>query len=407
MKPEELNGNHKNIINNVLDQIMDEYAADNKIIFFNESDRAKHQFDFINKGVRDWKKSKQCMVPDCSKHSINKSHTIPKGMSLTQISECGNLLTPGSDQKLGIPVLKPVGVSLATTFPGFCPRHERLFLKFETQMKLETEEHIYLQTYRAACRELFRSRHVIEQLDKNIPSYCLLRDERLRKLVQQRMLNKGFPQNTVIESFSMSNDPLITQWDDKIAGLRRLSAHIQDRLIPALENAVFNGREEEIDVTAIHLDLQIPVALSGCAPVFFNAHGLQKEVLILINVVPCAGHSLLIIGCDINNKDYVHRYISNWTVNPFSIISMIETWMVNGTDQWYLKPSVWNALPDCRKTAILDSIIECKQHIGEEYGLSIFDDIRTTLLLRLQEEEELTQKSPYRKIIESQKAKMI
>ena len=88
-------------------------------------------------------------------------------------------------------------------------------------------------------------------------------------------------------------------------------------------------------------------------------------------------------------------YISNWTENIFSLLSMIEPWMVNGTDQWYLKTEIWNSLPDSRKKEILEAMVECEQNIGEEYHLSIFDDLRTEFLSILKDNEEPTSDDNY------------
>ena len=226
-------------------------------------------------------------------------------------------------------------------------------------------------------------------------------------LVKRRAVDSGFPIDAVFTSHSCLNDPLIDWANDRISGVRQLSSHIEDRILPALQKAIFNGCEDDIFVSSLSIDVQIPVALSGCAAFFVSDQGVKKQVHLIMNVLPCADHSMLIFSGDIDNKDYIQLYISKWTANAFSMVSMIESWMVNGTDQWYLKPSVWNAPTDSRKAAILNAIVECEQNIGEEYGLSIFDDTRTALLMMLKEKEEPTQDGAYWSFVESQKAKMI
>lgn len=407
MNSKKLSTEHQKLIEDVLDTVMNEYAADNKIIFASESERTKHHYGSINKRLKDWKKSRHCMVPGCSQQSISRSHTIPKGMSLTAISEKGHLLTPEFNQQTGALVLKPVGVSFASTFPAFCSVHEGLFEGFETQKKIETEAHVYLQLYRVACRELFRSHFLIAQHEQFMLSYCRLRDERLMGLVEQRALDRGFPLDTKSTSLSSAKDPLVKWANDRIAGAKELALHIDNKILPAIQRAIFEGCEDGIFVKVFSINFEIPVALSGCAAFYINDHRNKKQVFQIINVLPFDGHSMLILAGAVADKDYIQLYASKWMVNAFSMISMVESWMLNGTDQWYLKPSVWNVLPGSRKAAILDAILQCDQNIGEEYSLSIFDGIRTTFLLMLKEKEEPTQDNTYWRFVRSQKAKMI
>jgi len=92
--------------------------------------------------------------------------------------------------------------------------------------------------------------------------------------------------------------------------------------------------------------------------------------------------------------------------NGLTLLSMIESWMINGTDQWYLKPSVWAKLGNQRQEIILQSITECKQSVYEESGLSIFDDIRYDLLAAFEGEHSGRSDSSYVAFIAGQKAKI-
>lgn len=406
MTSTDISAEHKEALTDALDEIMDEYQADNKIIFASESERADQHFGFVGKGLRDWKRSKQCLVPECLERSIARSHAIPKGMSLATISEDGHLLTPDFDQRIGELGMKSIGISLASTFPGFCSEHELLFEEFETQKKIETEAHIYLQTYRAACRELFRLKFHIKQNEWLTSSYCRQRDEQLMALVKQRAIDKGFPSDAKFSSIAFSSDPLVDRTNDFTSKLQNLSSHIEEKIISALQKTIFDGCEKKTFVNAIEIDLQFPVALSGCSSFFLKADDEKKEVYLIMSVLPCADRSILIFSGDIDNKKYIELYITKWTTNAFSMLSMIETWMVNGTDQWYLKPSIWKTLTDSRQSSILSDILSCQQNIGEEYGISIFDELRTAFLLTLKENEEPTQDAKYWRLVGNQEGKM-
>jgi hypothetical protein len=184
--------NQMKIVNQLIDKLMDDYAEDNKIIFSSESERIKHLFSTNNRDIKGWKRSKICMVPGCNKHSIKRSHAIPKAMSLKYISDNGELITPEFDLKTGTLVGKRIGIAVASTFPGFCSEHERLFEDFEKIKVIDENSHVYLQVYRAACRELFRTNYLIKQYDDMVTSYCALRDKRLLERIKKKPLGLGF-----------------------------------------------------------------------------------------------------------------------------------------------------------------------------------------------------------------------
>jgi hypothetical protein len=204
----------------------------------------------------------------------------------------------------------------------------------------------------------------------------------------------------------MKNDPLIDFINEKIKSVQALSAHIQNRLLPGLEKAVFEGNCDDIFVNAISIDFIIPVALSGCAAFYINDHGEERPINIIMNVIPSNGQSLIISCGDVLNKDLIEYYIASWCTNVFKLLSMVEAWMVNGTDQWYIKPSAWEAISDTRKKAILNDLYECKQNIGQEYAFSIFDEIRKEMLTTLKKKEKPTEDGKYWQLVKEQRAKM-
>ena len=58
------------------------------------------------------------------------------------------------------------------------------------------------------------------------------------------------------------------------------------------------------------------------------------------------------------------------------LVDMIERWMIRGTDHWFIKPSVWRAIPAARQRALLAEMQKTSHGIGTPLTLSIFDDMR-------------------------------
>ena len=88
----------------------------------------------------------------------------------------------------------------------------------------------------------------------------------------------------------------------------------------------------------------------------------------------------------IENKDY--NKLSHWfneLYNPFFLLNAIEEFMIYGTDEWCIKPSVWKAIPPNRQEIILTEICSNKSFSFTGTNLSIFDEIRSTLISSAQE----------------------
>jgi SEC-C motif len=109
-----------------------------------------------------------CLHPErsptnCS-GAIVKAHSLAKRAALDSIAEGGHVYGLDYDfmsivKNEGIVAFKRVGINLASTFTGFCAKHDhRTFAPIEKQALTATAEQCFLISYRAVCRELFQKR---------------------------------------------------------------------------------------------------------------------------------------------------------------------------------------------------------------------------------------------------------
>ncbi|MFZ6772433.1 hypothetical protein ACO0LB_06905 [Undibacterium sp. SXout7W] len=368
------------IIRKIFDTVVGEYEANSRIIFKNESERARREFGSVHRSLKNWSTARRCMVPTCHNLSIGRSHTIPKGMALTVISENSHVLVPDFSHKTNTLRLKKTGISEATTFPGFCTDHELLFKDFESKKIIDTEAHVYLQTYRTACRELFRLNFVIEQFDWTVNEYRQAREEGLLRILRERIKQHRSAIDLGFASMRFQNDPLTDQASKRVKSIREQAAHLENLLLPSIEKAVFPKDDSEIYIMATEVDIMIPVALAGSASFFVEENGIERNVPLLMCVVPQPEKTLIIFCSHSSNFKQVNEYVAYWTKHALLILSMIESWMINGTDQWCITPSVWNKIPESRRLALLNLLLNTKNNIGQQCELSIFDDIRKDLI---------------------------
>lgn len=394
------------LIARALEQILDEYEQNNKVIFRNESERARQHFAVAHRRLKNWSKSQQCMVPGCGLRSIFRSHTIPKSMSLRVIEEGGHVLIPAFDERRGEPGVERVGVADATTFPGFCETHEQLFHTFENKGTIDQEPEVYLQIYRAACRELFRARFVVEQHDWMMTEYCKARNEGFVRIIRDRARDLGVEKALDLTSFRFETDPLVDGANELVLPVRELVTHLEQLMLPALERAVFQGDESGIAVIATSIDVAIPVALAGAGSFLMADNEAEKRVSLLMNVVPQSTSTLILMATLAEEDRHLQKYEARWMGHALRMLSMIESWMINGTDQWCIRPSTWAKIPQHRADALLSEIVGSSRNVGQECESSIFDDLRSEVIQASEVANEGNKTPEYLEFIASERRKL-
>lgn len=127
---------------------------------------------------------KSCLHPDASDSTcegkIVRAHTVQEAL-LRLIAREGKVygfpMNLGADLRPeGIIQPQLIGVNRASTFPGFCQKHDQLlFSAIERAPVRASEEHAFLLTYRAMCYELAakrgaeRSEPLLRSLDRGRP----------------------------------------------------------------------------------------------------------------------------------------------------------------------------------------------------------------------------------------------
>lgn len=109
--------------------------------------------------------TRQCLAPipwrrDCSSQ-ISRAHTVRRSGSLQRIARNGHVYSHTmSTQRLrktgGLVSPQLVGINKASTFTGFCAKHDRsIFAPVENRTFTATPEQCFLLSYRAVARETF------------------------------------------------------------------------------------------------------------------------------------------------------------------------------------------------------------------------------------------------------------
>ena len=137
---------------------------------------------------------KSCCVPDSLRNECEKkiisAHTISKRGSLEKISEHGHVMgtkpsfgeLEKNNGRLG---LHKVGINNASTFSGFCSKHDReIFSPLENKPIDLSDEQLFLLAYRGMCREIFNKEN-----NKNLAKFMREADAGQDQLIQFSIQN--------------------------------------------------------------------------------------------------------------------------------------------------------------------------------------------------------------------------
>jgi hypothetical protein len=178
---------------------------------------------------------------ECSKQ-ISKAHTVPKSGSLERIARAGhvysfvpNLRSLSKNQGILVPQL--IGINRASTFTGFCSRHDdAIFAPLEKTNFAGTAEQCFLLAYRAQTREAFTKEAAMS----------------LKSL--RHNADRGSPviDQAAIQAFNFFHETGLA------AGLRD-TAHYKS----VYDDVLLNARFEDVRAYIIEIDGAPPVMCSG------------------------------------------------------------------------------------------------------------------------------------------------
>lgn len=353
-------------------------------------------FSNMSYGEQEFKKKKICAFDGCSNCSIKNSHTLAKSTSLKEIAELNHVYHPTFVKvypvKNDIYTMERLGIGEASGFPGFCIEHEKMFLDFEKSGVFDTPNQVLKQTYRSVCRSVAIRERIIFQHEDLLKKYFINRSQD----AYEEMSNIVNSSHVHLESLTIKGDDIISiAIRNKLIEQRELLGKLIDFKLTMC--SMLNKEEGDIIINAVNIDVVFPVAVCG----FTVCTKEDKSDLIFMNVVPSKNSTLVAMVFKESVIEEVERYIENGLETPLGILNMIESMMINGTDDWYIRPSVWDSLEESRKKDILREMFVTKRSIYDNTKYSIFDDIRVILI------EEMKSYGEEYAIIKMEKDKLI
>ena len=288
--------------------------------------------------------AKYCIHPHASptncSGAIIKAHSLARGSALSSIAQAGHVYGPDYDfmslvQNHGTITFKRIGLREASTFTGFCAKHDdRTFAPIEKQALTATAEQCFLISYRAVCRELYHKR-----LHHSLT-------DRMRTLDQGRPI-------AVQEHIQYFAD---LHEIGTLMGLAEIQHHKD-----LYDEMFLNGAFDNYRRLVIHVSCIPDVLSTGAfAPEYdFSANQLQDMMEpqlenIAVSIVPAGSGGFVILSWQKQSDSvcipFVHSLLSIPTERLADAIVRLVFEHIENT---YLRPSWWEGLPKSARQALI------------------------------------------------------
>lgn len=365
-----------------MDKALEAYELDVDTVFSNQTELKKFMYDPEYIRSLSWKDENICVYKGCTEKAIKSSHTIQKSTSLTIIAENNHLLNPKFNYRKEVYGLSLIGINEASTFLGFCPVHELLFSQFESRRDFQNEQDFRLQIYRTICREIIVNKRAVSSSIYRRNQYTFFRDEKLNELIQQEVLKQNLESGAFQSIKHKYNDKKIRFISNYIKTTESYLVTL-DKLHDAALNDVKKSKVQQIFFEAIAIDWVIPCCLAGRGGIVVQTGAKNKVIDMILNVLPYEDKTYLILATLHKNKPHLKRYLERYINHPFSIITMVESWLLYGSDHWFLKPSIWQDLGSDHQAEFIDEIFSSK-NINAIPGHPIFNKLKVELNEKMQ-----------------------
>ncbi|PHR85795.1 MAG: hypothetical protein COA80_20230, partial [Leeuwenhoekiella sp.] len=276
-----------------------------------------------------------CFADDCEAQTIY-SHSISKNAVLKNISTNGLVCSPLiKNQEI---CMREIGIeSQASVFPAFCNPHDTaLFSELDKPNTSDFSRAFFEQLIlRTISREIYTHRRNLKMTENVI-----------------NQANSEF-ENAKIELFSDFNNILrntkinIKEWNDSRCLHNKYLADLNEKLendkvrLKSLLDFYIGEKPETVRYLKIHKSL--PVAFSGLTNFYENG----SEIQMIINCLPYKDLTILAIANSSENDNIIQNQIfSKYDLsNENSVLKLVETLAVNGTDNIFFDIKYWKSLP--------------------------------------------------------------
>ncbi|MES2178021.1 MAG: SEC-C domain-containing protein [Gemmatimonadota bacterium] len=289
-------------------------------------------------------KPRKCLHPEASPNEcmggIVKAHSIRRAADLLEIAVDGHVRQITIDMAVamktgGKSATRLVGVNVASTFTGFCNRHDTtLFAPLETSEFTASDEQCFLLFYRAWSREVYAK-------EGSLAAASVLKES-----------DRGRPPLVQLEM-----QAFIRQYVANVAlGVRDV------RKYKALLDEALNGRGfAGVRSCAVWFTLALPVVCSGAFYPYWDLQGSRLQTFSPQKLSDALAVTLLNEngrGCAVLSWVAAHSTAAEGFVRSLmreeNIADALCRTVYSSLDNVYCSPTWWDALTDEQRSELTD-----------------------------------------------------
>lgn len=345
-----------------------------------ETQRKQLIFGAAKLHAQAWKQPSKCLFPKCGAITIARSHSIPRAGSLEIIAHRRKVIAISLDPLQGARAHE-VDIASASTFPGFCKAHEDQFGEFERRGELVNNRDVELQLFRTVCRGIYASFLGAVEARRAVELYVGLRKIKAEEMFASTLANRvGKRHRAAARRYAASAS--LSLKGGRETGLeviiRRAAEAAAVLLSDFYPEPGTHGRLlQAVSIRCLQVGQQVPVALCGQASLPYQAQdGVRHKPMILINCLPHASGTTILLAVPRAHGDALDTYLATYLDKDYGLVDMLESWMVNGTDHWFLSPSVWGAIAPSVRLEIVSAVQSTEQTITSPSPFRILDCLR-------------------------------
>ncbi|WP_379138666.1 hypothetical protein [Paenibacillus sp. sgz500958] len=322
---------------------------------------------------------------------------------LNEQGEVRNLLAPKSRRAYPNKsmLIEDCGIPHASTFKGFCKLHDEMFSRLD-KSGIESEKDIFRQVFRSLSYHVFREKVIY-----------VIRPKFMEKIEREKLDSELDLKIAKFIDFGYSNatekiNKRIEKLDKQRLSIKKFLDTMDDKHY-AYPLTDFTSPEIPQYVVYKRLDFQVPVAMNARIS-FTLGDDLVHHVILICMPAKETTDFIIVTDKELHAKE--SSYFASVINDDIYILNLIERFIVM-TDEWWIKPSVYNNLSEERKKILIEDLYCFGEglDIFGSYDMSIFDELRLQLIDGLAEHRKLHElkkinELPVREIFEERQKKI-
>ncbi|MDK8189215.1 hypothetical protein QP794_03855 [Paenibacillus sp. UMB7766-LJ446] len=365
---------------------------------FSDEEKSKINKDAERQWINYQKADHKCYKKDCKEISIG-SHAISESISLAKISVNGEMnyfesKRNGFESKSLF--IKPIGKGVASTFQGFCEKHDTsIFIDIDNSPHKYSVKQILLQCYRSVCYADYHNNYYTKVFDDSSFDF-------VRNFVFNSSESEFFKGNVkVLEKKEEILEDIIRKTIDSINYEHRIFYDLKTKMEFLLEwieekkfedpfNHTLKQRCNLLGFSFFYrkVAVKIPVAV-------VNQHILRingNKTYLLFTVVPYADSTEIYWIFEDAYYETLSKKWDEMNATEINLLNRIESSMIQ-FEHWFIDPRIINSIPTNRLNIIKEDIVyNHDKNVFVDYDLSIFDDLRLDFIKYVDESTRLIER---------------